>query len=307
MSKLVMVKQIFIDTDMGADCDDVAAIAILAHFHKLSKINLLGISHTSANPRTVEYLDMVCRFYGYETENLAAAGKEWGVGEFREGFFEEVLNGFTYAKSSLGLNAVQLMRKQLSAAKDATILCIGPLNNMSRFLDSLPDEISPLSGKEILAQNVKEVVVMGGIFDNKRYDFYGETFEVEYNIKLDACASKNFIENCPTKITFVEFELGYNVKTFADTVAAEKETPIRRAYQLFGVRERESWDVIAALYCLFGENGYYQMSAAGKCIVEKDGKTNFYEMQGGQHQYLIETASKEEIIEYVRKIEHDLW
>ena len=49
-----MVKKIFIDTDMGSDCDDVAAVAILAHFHKLGKINLLGVSHTSANPRTVE-------------------------------------------------------------------------------------------------------------------------------------------------------------------------------------------------------------------------------------------------------------
>lgn len=301
-----MKKQIFIDTDMGSDCDDVAAVAILAHFHKLGKINLLGVSHTSANPKTVDYLDMVCRFYGYKTENLAAAGKEWGIGEFREGFFNDVLNGFAYHTSPCTFDAVQLMRTQLSKAKDATVLCIGPLNNMSRFLDSPPDEISPLSGKEILAQNVKEVVVMGGIFDNKRYDFYGETFEVEYNIKLDACASKNFIENCPTKITFVEFELGYNVKTFADTVAAEKETPIKRAYELFRVSERESWDVIAALYCLFGENGYYQMSAEGKCVVEANGKTNFYQQNGGLHRYLIETASKAAIIEYVRSIEHEL-
>ncbi len=301
-----MRKQIFIDTDMGSDCDDVAAVAILAHFHKLGKINLLGVSHTSANPRTVEYLDMVCRFYGYETENLAAASKEWGIGEFRDGFFDDVLDGFAYHTPECGLNAVQLMRKQLSNAKDATVLCIGPLNNMSRFLDSSPDEISPLSGKEILAQNVKEVVVMGGIFDNKRYDFYGETFEIEYNIKLDACASKNFIENCPAKITFVEFELGYNVKTFADTVASTVETPIKRAYKLFKVASRESWDVVAALYCLFGENGYYQTSAEGECVVDDNGKTNFYKKQGSKHQYLIEAASKEEIVAYVQKIEHEL-
>lgn len=302
-----MVKQIFIDTDMGSDCDDVAAVAILAHFHKLGKINLLGVSHTSANPRVEEYLDMVCRFYGYKTKNLAAASKEWGVGEFREGFFDDVLNGFSYHAPGLGLNAVQLMRKQLSNVKDATILCIGPLNNMSRFLDSTPDKISPLSGKEILAKNVKEVVIMGGIFADKRYDFYGETFDVEYNIKLDACSSKNFIENCPAKITFVEFELGYNVKTFGDTVASAVETPIKRAYKLFKADSRESWDVIAALYCVFGENGYYRASVDGECVVKNNGKTNFYEKQGGKHRYLIETASKESIVAYVRKIEHELF
>ena len=301
-----MMKQIFIDTDMGSDCDDVAAVAILAHFHKLGKINLLGVSHTSAEPRTIEYLDMVCRFYGYETENLALASEEWGIGVFRDGFFNDVLGGFVYSKSSMGLNAVQLMRKQLSTAKDTTVLCIGPLNNMSRFLDSPPDEISPLSGKEILAQNVKEVVVMGGIFDNKRYDFYGETFEIEYNIKLDVCASKNFIENCPAKITFVEFELGYNVKTFAETVASAVDTPIKRAYKLFNVTSRESWDVIAAIYCVFGENGYYKFSAEGECVVQDDGKTNFYEKQGGKRRYLIESVSKEKIVSYVQKIEREL-
>lgn len=301
-----MRKQIFIDTDMGSDCDDVAAVAILAHFHRLGKINILGVSHTSANPRTVEYLDMVCRFYGCETESLAAASAEWGIGEFREGFFDDVLKGFAFRTPSCRLNAVQLMRKQLSAAKDATVLCIGPLNNMGRFLDSQPDEISPLSGKEILSQNVKEVVVMGGIFNDKRYDFYGEVFDVEYNIKLDASASKKFIENCPTKITFVEFELGYNVKTFADTVAAEKETPIRRAYQLFRVCERESWDIVAALYCIFGENGHYRASEEGKCVVEENGKTHFYKQQGGLHRYLIETESKETIVRYIRELEHEL-
>ena len=302
-----MIKQIFIDTDMGSDCDDVAAVAIMAHFHKLGKINLLGVSHTSANPRVVEYLDMVCRFYGYKTKNLATASKEWGIGEFREGFFDDVLKDFSYGAPESGLNAVQLMRKQLAKVKDATILCIGPLNNMSRFLDSPPDEISPLSGKEILAQNVKEVVAMGGIFADKRYAFYGETFDVEYNIKSDVYSSKNFIENCPAKMTFVEFELGYNVKTFADTVASMLETPIKRAYKLFKVDSRESWDVIAALYCLFGENGYYRASADGECVVEDNGKTNFYEKQGGKHRYLIETASKESIVAYVRGIEHELF
>ena len=79
---------------MGSDCDDVAAVAILAHFHKKGKINLLGVSHTSAEPRTAEYLDMVCRFYGFKTENIAPAAKEWGVGVFYEGFFRRGFERF---------------------------------------------------------------------------------------------------------------------------------------------------------------------------------------------------------------------
>ena len=301
------MKQIFIDTDMGADCDDVAAIALLSHFHKLGRVDLLGITHTSSHLRAVEYLDMVCRFYGYETKMLAQADSAWGLGGFADGFFDSVLHGFAYKTTDLGLNAVQLMRKQLSTAKDATLLCIGPLNNVSRFLDSEPDEISPLCGREILAQNVKEVVVMGGIFGGKRYDFYGESFDSEYNIRLDGVSSRNFISNCPAPITFVEFELGYNVKTFADTVAADVETPIKRAYTLFRVKERESWDIVAALYAVFGGNGYYAYSKNGECIVEEDGITRFLENSNGRHRYLIEMRDKSEIVAYVRGLEHELF
>lgn len=301
------MKPIFIDTDMGADCDDVAAIALLSHFYNLKKIDVIGISHTSAHPKAVEYLDMVSRFYGCTTDALAAADSAWGIGTFSDGFFNSVLDGFAHRAPDSTLNAVQLMRKQLSATREATLLCIGPLNNVSRFLDSEPDEISPLSGREILAQNVKEVVVMGGIFGGKRYDFYGESFDSEYNIRLDSASSKNFIENCPAPITFVEFELGYNVKTFADTVARATETPIKRAYTLFRVQERESWDIIAALYAVFGGNGYYAYSKTGSCIVEKDGKTRFIENPNGRHRYLIEAKAKSEIVDYVRDFEHELF
>lgn len=301
-----MTKQIFIDTDMGADCDDVAAVAILAHYHKLKKIELIGITHTSAAPRAVEYLDMVSRFYGYETTDLATASPQIGIGELSDNFFDNVLRGFSYKNPEHNLNAVQLMRKQLSKAKDATILCIGPLNNMSAFLNSQADDISPLSGREILKQNVKEVVVMGGIFGNKRYKFYHDIYEIEYNIGLDIKGAKNFITNCPTKLTFVEFELGYDVKSFANTVAASYDTPIKRAYTLFGVKSRESWDVVAALYCVFGTNGYYLASNEGECLVADDGRTVFREKAGGIHRYLYENVSKSEIMNYIESIENEL-
>ena len=301
-----MKKQIFIDTDMGSDCDDVAAVAILSHFNHLNRVEILGITHTCANLRAAEYLNMVCRFYHFDTEFLASAETGKGVGILHEDFLNKVLDGFHCQKTLLGLHAVQLMRKQLAKAKNATVLCIGPLNNMSNFLNSPPDEFSTLTGREMLEQNVSEVVVMGGIFNNKRYDFYGEEFEKEYNICLDVQAAQNFISNCPCPITFVEFELGYQVKTFSKTVASEKETPIKRAYTLFGVKDRESWDVVAAIYSIFGENGYYRMSNSGECTVADDGKTVFTEKIDGKHRYLIENKNKTDIIKYIDEIEEQL-
>ncbi|GJM64304.1 hypothetical protein PEDI_48560 [Persicobacter diffluens] len=39
--------QIILDTDMGSDCDDVGALAILNEFMNLSEANCLGVIYSS--------------------------------------------------------------------------------------------------------------------------------------------------------------------------------------------------------------------------------------------------------------------
>ena len=75
---------------------------------------------------------------------------------------------------------VDLYRRTLSGAQDGsiTIVSIGFFDNLAALLDSELDSYSNLTGKELIATKVKDLVVMGGDYpryqpsvscDGKRY------------------------------------------------------------------------------------------------------------------------------------------
>ena len=64
---------------------------------------------------------------------------------------------------------VDLYRQTLSEAQDdsITIVSIGFFDNLAALLDSEPDVYSHLTGRELIAAKVKDLVIMGG--DYPRY------------------------------------------------------------------------------------------------------------------------------------------
>lgn len=44
-----MPKKIFIDTDIGPDCDDAGALAIANRLHHEKRIELLGVTHCTSD------------------------------------------------------------------------------------------------------------------------------------------------------------------------------------------------------------------------------------------------------------------
>ena len=44
------ITKILIDTDIGPDCDDTAAIAMLNIYSNQGKCEILGIAHCTSNP-----------------------------------------------------------------------------------------------------------------------------------------------------------------------------------------------------------------------------------------------------------------
>ena len=61
-------------------------------------------------------------------------------------------------------NPVDLYRKILDKAQDdsITIVSIGFFDNLALLLDSGPDAYSNLTGRELIATKVKDLIVMGG-------------------------------------------------------------------------------------------------------------------------------------------------
>ncbi|MCQ3907219.1 MAG: nucleoside hydrolase [Mycoplasmoidaceae bacterium] len=86
-------------------------------------------------------------------------------------------------------NAVDVLRHTLANNRGSKIklITIGMLNNIAHLLQSEGDAISPKSGKQLFEENVSEVVLMGGRFNDPTYS--------EFNIKEALWAAKEVINN----------------------------------------------------------------------------------------------------------------
>lgn len=302
------LQKLIIDTDMGSDCDDVPAVALAAWMQKTGQAKLLGLTHTSDNPRLYEYIDSVTRFYGgFNAEIAVCDGDCPEIGKLSDEFVDKVVKGFAHRKApEKNFGSTKLLRKLLAENEGVKLICIGPLNNIAALLKSGADEYSPFTGEELVARSVEEVALMGGIFGGKEYWFGGSKMESEFNIKCDIPAAAYVLEHCKAPVTFIEFELGNGVESFERTAASSVDSPIKRSFEVFGVKKRSSWDPITVLYTQYGDcGGLYKFSPYGTVKVEPDGKLTFTE-GAGKHRYLIENASKQAITDYINSFEEKL-
>lgn len=298
-----MVK-IILDTDICGDCDDVAAISLLNYFHNRQQAKILAITDCVKEDFGAPCIDGICRYYGNSNIDIGVCDKKKeGMG--RSLYTEDICKKFGGGKAESDdyPEAYKLIRKKLSENKNVKLVFIGFLNNLAQLIESPADEISPLTGLELIDYSVEEIVIMGGIVGGKSYNFEGKVYDKEYNVALDILSAQTAFFKLKKEITLVEFELGYKVLAFENIVAAEKDSPIKTAFTDFLVDKRESWDPIAVMYAVLGTNGLYEFSDKGKIVVTDEGKTIFEKAEDGNVRYLIEKVSKEQIVEVLNSFE----
>lgn len=100
-----------------------------------------------------------------------------------------------------------------------TLVCIGPLNNISALLSSASDSVSPLNGRELVEKSVSRIAVMGG-------DFRRGVPEAEYNIKCNIAAAQLVAERCPVPLIYAGFEIGADVLTGKSLKTADETCPV---------------------------------------------------------------------------------
>ena len=215
--------KVILDTDLGGDCDDVGALALLHVLTNKAEAEIIGISHTTSSRYGVACIDIINNFYerpmliGDNKLDTHLAGQDSGKYTARlvEKFHSK------YMDRSLAMESTSYLRRCLAGVEGKVkLVAIGQLNNFARLLRSEADEFSPLSGRELIESKVDEVVVMGGLFasNDEPVIFDNKPYLAEYNIVSDLTSSKYFIENCPVKITFIDFLIGYKVKTLGKLV-----------------------------------------------------------------------------------------
>lgn len=291
--------KVLLDTDLGGDCDDAGAIALLHVFEKQNKVEILGMTHTTSAKWGPAAIDIINKYYDNDKVEIGATTRDNFLnGDEYNTFLEKMYDNFEsdYRNRDLVEDAVVLLRRKISEASDkVTIACIGQLNNLAELLKSGPCKYSQLTGIELVKEKVDTVFLMAGLFE-KEVEYHGSLYDTEYNVVTDIDSAKFAIENTPVKMVFIDFIAGYRIKTFGPLLEEkDMDNPVTFAYYHFSNLARESWDPLTIYFMVFGESEDLKLSEYGTVSVGLEGKTSFKQSDDGLHRYVILNVKPEEI------------
>jgi inosine-uridine nucleoside N-ribohydrolase len=309
------VKVIY-DTDMALDVDDVGGLAMLHALADRGEVELLGVV-VSESAQFYDGLwapplvDVIDTYYGRPDVPIGVyRGPHQDIG--RQGHYAEkvVKAGFPHdlASGADAPDGYKVYRKLLAAQPDASVVVItvGYLTNLAELLRSSPDELSPLSGVELVRRKVAEWSCMGG-----GYPTSGE--DGEFNLGHYPDASNEVIATWPGRAVFGGFELGQRYKTGAPLQKKHdpRHNPVAMSFLEYnGGQPRESWDEVSVLYGVRGlgptDRPLFGAVARGRNTYEKLGKfwgkSNHEKSQNvwqdgpaGDHAYLTEAMPIAEV------------
>ena len=298
------VKLIF-DTDMGNDVDDLMALCMIHNLQKRGAVELLAVTITKDHPQAAAFVDAVNTFYGRPDVPIGVVkgGATPEPGKFN--LLAEAKNedgSLRYPhdlmSGSDAPEATGLLRKLLAAQPDHSVALVqvGFFTNYRRLLESQPDALSPLSGRDLIEKKVKALSIMAGAFQTVNWD----TRHLEYNVVKDVPAAQALVKNWPSPVVFSGYEIGVAAAFPHEVIEHDldyvKHHPLKEAYCLYNPppHDRPTWDPTALLYAVFPERGYFDLSPAGTVTVEDNGATWYRPSRDGKgpHRYLVMSAAQ---------------
>lgn len=289
---------VIIDTDLGADCDDVGTLVLALQLEKHGFCDIKAVGYCTTNIYGVQCVDIVRSFYGGKFPIGMYYGKKVECNEDQHIFDIDLVNHYKdLIKETNYIEAYKLYRKVLAEAEDDSIIfiTIGELTNAANLVSSLPDEISPLSGQELFAKKVKYSCVMGGLInDNHPITAFNnnEAFP-EYNIVCAIEDAQKFVKISAKPIYFLDFYVGADVFTGKKVIEHDEHSPMKFAYLKYANGPSRSWDLLAVYYAI--TKRLYRSVGPGVMHIDDNGFTTFTKDQDGHHYYLRPIKSNEEI------------
>lgn len=303
------LKNILIDTDIGPDCDDVAALAMLNIYANRGLCRILGIGHCTSNAYGAGAIDAICRFYGHPDIEIGTYKKSGFLCDekctiYNKALTEEFPNRY---QASQPEDACTMYRRILAVQPNHSVdfVAIGPLNNLSDLLNSEADQYSPLNGRELVAQKVTRLVMMAGIFKAEDTRINTAVEELtgctaanmkEFNVVCDIPSARNVARNWPTPRVYLGFEAGMVQTGIPEAAAIGSNHPIKRAYELYTENgQRYSWDLLTVEFAVDNDCTHYKLSAPGTVRFDEAGRTVWTSDSHGKDRYVIWAQTAEQI------------
>ena len=177
---------VIFETDMGNDIDDALALDLLYKGMDAGHIRLIGVSLNKRSSTSFEFIDLMNTWYGYPDIPIAYTPR--AVDNKDRDYTTPVCelkasDGKPLFKRSRKPGSwedpVAMYRRLLAAEPDnsVVVVSVGFSGNLAALLASGGDDVSPLTGRELVARKVKYFSVMAGSFGVKK--------RAEYNVGRD--------------------------------------------------------------------------------------------------------------------------
>ena len=277
------MRNFILGTDWWTDCDDCVALRLLLRAHARDEIRLLGVAINACMEYSAASVDGFMQQEGVTgipigiDREATDYGRNPPYQKRLAGFARDVLN------NEMVPDALALYRRLLAEAKaPVEILEIGFHQVTGALLNSPADDISPLTGVELVAQKVKKFWVMAGKWDEdggKEYNFC--------NTARTSTGAAVFCEKCPVPVTFLGWEVGHGVITGGKLQEGDF---LRLALKDHGSENgRHSWDPMLVMLALVGdeEKAGYSVVRGKASLDAQTGANHFAEMAEGLHAYVV--------------------
>lgn len=313
MNEKIPVKIIF-DTDIGMDCDDAGTLAMLHRLCDKGEAELLAVTHCGASPYYAGCIDAINKFYSREVPiGLNYERKTDSRGVYAGLLCENFPNSYPsdiFGTESTPPDTLTVLRKTLSSAEDQSVVLVvtGTLASMAKLVTSGSDEISELTGRELIFKKIARTVVMGGrffeswpmaIYPDGRTD--GNPVTWEWNIKGSGIkAARVALDEWPTELVFSSYEIGSYIKTMVGYPKRAREgDPVATAYEAHNQGAgRCSWDQTAMLEAV-RPGVYWNYHEFGRISIDDELVTHWSSDLTRRHTYLLPKVDYEQIREVI--------
>ena len=302
---------IILDTDVGSDSDDIMALAYLLLAKKKFGVNILAITHSQKTPLGIP---LIKRMFDEQSEELPPVGSMVGGPSCDDMYCvktAEILK--IKCPKIIYPPAAKILRKALTETEKCVICAIGPLTNISALLESGPDEISGMSGMELVRTKCEKIVLMAGAFKENSEGHR----HAEWNVVCDIAAAKKVIEDSPVPVVTLPYEAGEDMITgIPITEKYGNENCLSTVFSVFcGNKGRHSWDPATLVYAIEGVKDFFNVIGNGIGKVDEKGRTFLTPDKNGKFSYLeirksegeTEADAKKRVAEYIDKCSLELY
>lgn len=310
------VPLVILDTDIGSSTDDLIAMEMLYNYMDEGRCKLLGVVVDRMGEDYAALADVMNTYFGHGSIPI---GVERGgiinptvFIDYRELYKHTTEKGELMFKRTISdysqlPNGWELYRRLLAAQPDhsVSICSTGLVSSLVQLLASEPDDISPLSGVELVSKKVKCLYLMAGVFTTSE--------EPDYNFLQDPTFAKLLFELWPRSVDVIYSpmevgnEIDYSPENVIRDISWTDIHPIKQVYMKYDCDTgQRMWDPMAVIQAVEGDE-LFTLSERGIVTLTPIAGTIFTPSATGNDRYQMPgteawcQAMLEKIRKYLRK------